>query len=395
MGIDEKKSIIHRKAKGGRDEFDARVMSSAKSLRLSLAKVADKMFGLAVTVTTVEQVKLSHQDVKTEAGDDGLLLLLDGPVGARGAVAVDTQVLTALIEVQTTGGVRQGDSPSRPVTRTDAAIVAPFMDAVLRRYDTQLTEADPDHVEENYRFGDMIEDARTLALALEAPEYDLYRLTLDIEEGAKTGILKLLLPHREIVQMAARSGDRKSDNSGGLEKHLLEAQVVMDAVLTRLRLPLNEICALRPGMTIPLDAGALSKTQLVVSGGHVAAKAKMGQVNGMRAVRLLAPATTETLPETGPSGRLLKADRSTHNTAMQDDVVDGVAHPAEEAPVSSGPGSAMTDTSPPPGGAKPDELGNTEADQAGAGDAGELSAEELALAANALQASVRDERENA
>ncbi|MEL7013855.1 MAG: hypothetical protein AAFO72_11310 [Pseudomonadota bacterium] len=49
-------SVIHRKAKVARDEFDAREMSPAKALRLTMAKTAETLFHLALIVRTVEQV---------------------------------------------------------------------------------------------------------------------------------------------------------------------------------------------------------------------------------------------------------------------------------------------------------------------------------------------------
>ena len=85
MSKDEQNSVLHRKMQGGRTEFDARVMSPSKALRLSIAKTAAKMFNLAITVTTVEQLKLPHAGIQKEAGDDGLLLLFDGASGARAA----------------------------------------------------------------------------------------------------------------------------------------------------------------------------------------------------------------------------------------------------------------------------------------------------------------------
>ncbi|WP_299849376.1 FliM/FliN family flagellar motor switch protein [uncultured Roseovarius sp.] len=387
MGIEEKKSIIHRKAKGGRDEFDARVMSPVKALRLALAKVADKMFGLAVTVTTVEQVKLPHKAVQAEVGNDGLLLLLDGAAGARGAAKVDTQFLTALIEVQTTGTVRRSAGDARPVTRTDAAIVAPLLDAVMRRYDAQLTEADPKHVEENYRFGDMIEEARLLSLALEAPDYDLYRLTLDVEDGAKTGILKLLLPHRKVVPAKEIKSNLHRDGAVCLEKSALEAQVAMDAVLSRIRLPLKEICEFAPGMLLPLDAECLAKARLVASGGHVVARVRMGQMNGMRAVRFIAPASTDkSKPPEKPDEKhpqLSKDSGMAPIPALQDDVLEGLAQPVPDLQMAEDASADLSKDAPPlemvPA------IGKAASDDPEADASDELSTADLMLAAAALQ----------
>ena len=389
MGTEEKNSVIHRKAIGARSEFDARVMSPAKALRVSLAKVADQMFGLALTVTTVEQRVLAHADIRQEAGDDGLLLLLDGTGGARGAVKVDPQFLTALIEVQTMGAVRRAEADMRPVTRTDAAIVAPLMDAVLRRYDQQLLADDPEYREENYRFGDMIEDARTLSLALEAPQYDLYQLTLDVEDGAKTGILTLMLPHRKPEKPADRAGEVSGGGFASLEKNALEAQVTMDAVLTRVRLPLKEISALSVGMQIPLETGCLAKAELVASGGHVVARVRMGQMNGMRAVRVVVEAGTDAVPatdrpDTKPAARS-EATAAAPVAAAGDDVLEGVAHPVEDSPAPGGADAHGASR-------KADAAAASEPDPDSAGDP---STADLMIAATSAAAPAQDQHEEA
>lgn len=334
METEDRKSVIGRKAKGARSDFDARVMSPSKSLRLALAKVADKMFGLAVTVATVEQVKIAQTEIQKTMSKDSLLLLLDGAAGARGAVAIDAQLLTALIEVQTMGKVRAAAADPRPYTRTDAAIVAPLLDAVMARYDAQLAADDPDHVERGFRFGDMMEDARTLALALEAPDFDMFRLTLDIGEGAKTGLLVLMLPHLSAPVATPGAGEAGGKPAFNMEKSALEAQVPMDAVLTRLRLPLNKICALEPGALLPLPADCLAKTQLVASGGHVVARVKLGQMNGLRAVRFVAPVPVEEAATKAAAAA----------TGGAQDILEGTARSVPDArPVAPGtPGGDLT-----------------------------------------------------
>ncbi len=58
MALKDTSSIIHRKARVGREGFDARAMSPSKALRLSLAKSAETLFELALSVITVEQVTI-------------------------------------------------------------------------------------------------------------------------------------------------------------------------------------------------------------------------------------------------------------------------------------------------------------------------------------------------
>ena len=395
MATDDKKSIIHRKAMDGREDFDARVMSPSKALRLALAKIAAKMYGMAITVTMVQQVKISNKAIQSETDGDGLLVLLDGATGARGAAQLDCQFLTALIEMQTTGKVRPSQADPRPVTRTDAAIAAPLLDAVLARYDEQLSENDPDFKPVQFRFGDMMEDARALSLALEDPEFDLYRLTLDLEDGAKTGQLTLILPHRNVKPRAeAQAKPRLSADTQTLEDSAMDAQVALDAVLAQVKIPLKDVCAFAPGMVLPLDRDCLQKTELTAVDGKVIARVRMGQMNGMRAVLFVSDDEDEV---DQPNAVTDRPDRAVARSlpqkirSVKDDVVDAEARPVASTPTPVSQAgrekdSAFADAAATKADAAPTQV---------AEEADELSEADLLQAAQSLQASVRDAREEA
>jgi flagellar motor switch protein FliM len=222
MTAQDTASVIHRKARAARDGSDGRAMSPAKALRLSLARAADTLFDLALTVATVEQRRLNLAQVIDTMQDEGLILLLDGAGGARGAVALDAQMMAALIEVQTTGTLRPGAAPARRATRTDAAMVAPLVDALLDGIDAEMTAGVEGHVPRGFRFGDRMEDLRALGLALDAPEFDLYRVTADLGPGARTGRLDLLMPARRAVppnaRRARRDGRCRTGRAGGARR---------------------------------------------------------------------------------------------------------------------------------------------------------------------------------
>lgn len=287
MTRQENSSVIQKKARHAREDFDARAMSPAKALRLSLEKCSDRLFDLAVTVGTVEQRRLPHAALKQEAGSDSLILLLDGPEGERGAALIDRQFVQALLEVQTMGAVRPGTAAERPFTGTDAAIAAPLADALLEEFDTRMADADARQAPGRFRFGDRVADARALTLALEAPEFELFRFTLDIASGAKTGVMGLVLPQAAIhrAEPASAAGGRQRA-AFEIRDMAMSAPVTLDAVLDRVELPLARVCALEPGMTLPIGAAAIGQTELVASRGHVAAVVQLGQMNGFRAVRL-------------------------------------------------------------------------------------------------------------
>jgi len=313
-------SVMRRMAQGARDGADARRMSPAKALRLALAQAADTLFGLAVNVATVEQMRLTEAEVANRLEGEGLLVLLDGARAERAAMRLDGQLLAAMIEVQTTGAVRPGIARARPATPTDAAMVARFVDAVLAQYDAFLMQGVTGHVPHDYRFGDRVEDVRSLLLALGMPDYDLFRLTLDLGSGAKTGQLDLLLPVRAVVAGRAR------DASGSRARHALAqlalgAPVVLDAVMARVPMTLKEVSALRRGQHIALSREVLGSACLVGTRGHLVAKVHLGQINGWRAVRFLSTETGD-LPEARSADQAALSD----NRAGASGATDHVRH---------------------------------------------------------------------
>lgn len=301
MSEKESSTVIHRKARQGRADFDARAMSPARALRLAVEASGDRLFGLALVVRAVEQRRLVAAALGGEADTAGLIVLLDGPDGVRGAALFDPPLVQALIEVQTTGRIRTGPPPARAFTATDAAMTAPLIDAMMRRFADLLTGAGPgaegdgdtrtgpDHWSGVFRFGDRVADARALALALGDEDLDLFRLTIDFDSGAPAGALALILPPRAGLPPYP-GGTAGAGDDFDLAAVALGVPVTLDAVLVRITMPLSEVCALKPGTILPVSAAAIGRSELVAPGGHVAARARLGQMNGFRALRLLGPA---------------------------------------------------------------------------------------------------------
>lgn len=276
--------VIPRKVRVGREEYQARAMSPAKALRLALAQASDAQFDLPLVVTTVEQEEISQTALGVEFGS-GLMVLLDGPKGARGAVRMDEVFLTALIEVQTMGRITGRDAGGRALTRTDAAIAAPLIDAALERAETQLREEVPDHWAGGYRFGVMMEDARGMTLALDAAAFHVFRMTVELGGEGFPGTLAFLLPVPEAPPPPADTG-QGARQTRTLEQSAMAAPVCLEAVLSRVTLPLTQLCGLVAGDLVPFQVDGGLQVQLEASRKHVVAHGRLGQTNGTRAVRL-------------------------------------------------------------------------------------------------------------
>ncbi|MBZ8118785.1 FliM/FliN family flagellar motor switch protein [Roseovarius sp. LXJ103] len=281
-------TVILRKARSGRAEHQARGMSPSKALRLALAQTADALYDMPVAVAAVEQVEISQTGLDRELGGGGLLILLDGPDGARGALRMDLGLLGALIEVQTTGRVSGRATADRAVTRTDAAISAPLIDAMLARFEAQLREETPAHWAQEFRYGVMMEDVRGMQLALTAPAFHVLRLMVETGDVAQPGALTLILP---APPETPEADDPKQEAvlARTLEACAMGVPVRLEAVLGRIKMPLGEVCRLKPGDTLPVALDKPMRIWLEASEKHVVAMAHLGQSDGLRAVRLLLP----------------------------------------------------------------------------------------------------------
>lgn len=323
-------SIIHRKARGGTGGNRGHRMSPVKALRLGLARTADSLFDLALTVSMVEQVKLLQENMADTLADDGLLLLIEGG-GHAGAVRLDLQFLTALIEAQTTGKVRAAIARPRAVTRTDAAIAAPLIDGVMAEMQAHMRTDHEDDGLSDFKCAGMVGDLHALGLILTAPSYELYTVSAEIANGAKSGTFHLILPQMP----TPGNGAPDPDLASALSENLLNTTITLEAIVARLSLPLSRIFTLRKGQVFPLDAESLQRIELTGAKGHVAAKGALGRMNGCRALRLgdlegpLHPHGPDDRNETGQGA---EAPGRPHPSAGKQTGPDPVPGAGEEAP---------------------------------------------------------------
>lgn len=297
MSTGSDSSVIRKKALNGREDFDARAMSWSKAVRLSLERLSDRLFDLEISVRTVEQVDCSLRDLREVASGDQLIMLLDAYGGltaaeaqnaraGRGAAILDRGLVQSLVEVQTRGKITQAGLETRAFTSTDAAVAAQLIDPVLSAVDDMMIDSPQSADPLRLRYGDKVEDGRALLLALEAPDYALFRIALDIESGARSGEMVLAIPDEMLrpppPAFLAEEGDTGEFDLSTLA---LSAPIALNAVVARLTLPLSRISTLKPGDVLPVERRALTRTELLGSKGFVLGRVTLGQMNGVRAVR--------------------------------------------------------------------------------------------------------------
>lgn len=287
MGQFRRMSVLQRKAQAGRQEHQARAMTVPKSLRLSIAKVADELWSMAIAAIAITYETRNAEAVSPEFDEGNLLLHLDGPNGATGAAVVGRELVSALVQQQTIGRVSPQPVPDRALTSTDAALCAPLLDRVFARANGMLETDEDRRVLPGFKYGAHCDNARLLTLALEEPEYTVISITVDIAGGAHQSTLKFVLPLVKVQEKITEKGDANSPTSGGtLEAVAMTLKTELRAILCKVRVPVSQIGSLRPGMALDLPPDAFPEVRVEALDGRVLAKGELGQVEGKRALRL-------------------------------------------------------------------------------------------------------------
>jgi flagellar motor switch protein FliM len=289
---------IRRKLAAGRAPAPAEVAGVERGWRMALARGARDALALRLEVTSLALGRRSLTELLELPPPRALIAVLEGPGEALGLLVLSPTVLAAMIEVQTMGRVSPAPAASRKPTRTDAAMVAGFIDRALADLDAGL-QADPDLVwAGGFRYASFLEDARPLALLLEDAAYRVAEAAVDLGDGAKSGAILLALPAdgrgRRPAPPAAPRTEPPPEQvfAEALTQQVMQVDCVLQAVLTRITLPLSAVMAAQPGDVLPLPFASLDRVAFEGMDGRRLGEGRLGQNRGMRAVRL-APAAAD------------------------------------------------------------------------------------------------------
>jgi flagellar motor switch protein FliM len=296
MGQPVTPNALRRKTLVGQRAREVQGLTPTRAVRIALARAAGDLWELPLSVTALRHDLIDVDRLADQFDEDELMLLLDGPDGVRGGMAVDRALLTSVTEVQTIGAVTERPPNPRPYTPTDAALFAPLVDAMLERVDVSLHGADEtaaacDRHEAawalGYRFGAKVDRLRALLLALESEAFHVLRLEIDIGAGLRRGGLLICLPDRAMP----RGEDEESEIAcppGAHADALAAVPTQLAATLPSLHLPLSRATGLKTGDVLSLEQGALQNLVLRASDGRSMARCTLGKIGEMRALRLQA-----------------------------------------------------------------------------------------------------------
>ncbi|UWQ73123.1 FliM/FliN family flagellar motor C-terminal domain-containing protein [Leisingera sp. M658] len=280
-----KQGVLARKLAATKEGVGALTSSlTLKALRRSVARAAADLCGLPVAVLAARQSNRIPEDLADQLSDKDLLVVLDCPHGRMGAASMDAATVTALIQQQTIGTVMGKAPDERHYTPTDAAMTAEFLERTFGKVFAMLDGQADQAIFTGYRFGAQVENVRSLVLGMEAEDYRVIELNLDLACGAMQGVMKLILPEPTAEEL--QDGQGSGAQGPSLGRNLGSIRAELSAVLCKMRVPLRDFTGLKVGDSLPLDSAFLYETDLLTIGGQSIAQGRLGQMNGARAVRL-------------------------------------------------------------------------------------------------------------
>ena len=285
----ETQSILQRKAALGTQEQAAKAMSVARAMRQSIAKIGKEMFEMSLSAIGVVTEERKSVNLHELINEDALLCLLEGDDGKVGAAIIGADIVGGLIQQQTMGDISAATGAPRSMTQTDAAMCAPMLDALFERVAPMLEVEAERNIVGGFRFGARFEDARALDMALDMQDYFVVRLTLDLAGGIRQGEMSLIVPKvPPAAEYGAETSSNKDDDAQLVSKMndlVMELPTELN-ILCKILLELAQVEQLVVGETLALPHNTFPETEIVTANGNVIGSGVLGQVNGIRALRL-------------------------------------------------------------------------------------------------------------
>lgn len=300
-------------------------MNPARMLRVGLMRAADKAIGLSLSVLGVAEDAVSA-DALFDEGPEGWMVLglcHPGQSGLAGLIQIDGAFRTAIIEVQTMGMLLESGDAERPVTSTDAALTLPLVEALL----VELAAA------AHPGFGPGLEaltirplpNLRAAGLMARDGLHRQWRMSVQIGGTDRQG--EVILALAPAPKPEERPGVDDTAWSDTLRCAVEEVTADLDAVLCRMKLPVCAVENFEVGQVVALAGVTVGSVMLEGPGAAAVAAARLGQVSGMRAVRLEKPEVQIDLGETP-----MRSEASTAPKAIAAGIPEPDTEPSVPAP---------------------------------------------------------------
>jgi flagellar motor switch protein FliM len=279
----------------------------ARLWSLALARAAQEEMGVPLRLSGFRVERRSLAEIVEMLPEPALICALDEGAGeATGVAVLDAGLMAGMVEAMTTGAVTAMErGAARRPTRTDAALLAPVLDRALTGLEAGANEAGLPEWARGFRYAATVDGGRGLSLMLEDVPYRLLVADIDLALGARAGPLLLGIPEGRAEARLAVPSPPDGRFTEALAAQVAGAEARLEAVLSRLALPLGMVMNLQVGQEIVLPRADITRIAVEGLDGRKVGAGKLGRQGNLRAVRLTAeiveagaaPAQTPALAE--------------------------------------------------------------------------------------------------
>lgn len=271
------------------------------ALRSAFARMAKEWSGLGAQVQSVSHRPISVAEVADLVEPGMFVALLDGAGDNLGVALVCPTLMAGLVEGVATGRVLGLAGVGRQPTRTDAALLAPILDVLLRQMSERCAGLPARYRVQDFVYGSFLQDPRPLSLLLEDGRFRLLSFAVTLGPNIVRGHWSLILPvvPDTPVQAAPLAAAEARIWAQQLQSVVCASPAQLDAVLFRAQLSLSTALLLAPGDMLCIPVNALESLSLCTLDGKNIGMGRLGQARGQRAVRLtqeLGPVATQDGP---------------------------------------------------------------------------------------------------
>jgi flagellar motor switch protein FliM len=227
-------------------------------------------------------------EAKAALPERRLMAVLEGPGDIRALCVLESGVVDALVEVQTTGKVDASPALLRETTQIDAALTRDFIGLFLSGFAAEMTGQPGVNWPLGLTYGTYLTDERQLDLLFPDRPYHLIRASLTLGSGAKTGRVMLWVPVTQDAVLLVDDG--RGDRLAWARiwpAIAAEAPVALEAVLMRQTMPLARLQALEVGDMLEFDRADLIDMRVSDVTGKPILCARLGCKSGKRAICLM------------------------------------------------------------------------------------------------------------
>lgn len=258
-------------------------------LATALSRGAQRSSGLPLSdIDHHDQILPLTEAVDTIEETDLILWLMDEG-GKVGFARVNAELRSALIEMKISGRVFDMQADERLPTSADGAIVRPVLGAVF----DQILERDNGGPMAKFLrtvvVGTIERATRKLILGLEAGDYRQLSLTMVLGDSDRQGAITLILPPHRVNPEDEAKRVAEDNWSKHLTNSVSEAPANLHAVLHRHKTTYADVRELKVGTVLGLSGVSLDSIRLETIDGTAVLSGRLGQLSGMRAVRIGAP----------------------------------------------------------------------------------------------------------